>query len=193
MQLLGRSQDLTLAIEQLTQPVVAQQATLGGSSSSTSSANLLASQQLLDAAREHEGQANDKVTAAKTKQDAAVKTEADKKAAYDKLNAQQNPPPDPKDIESARSTWVQAQLDSARAKQAATDAQAAATDAKKNREAIEKSNGNAQTSASANAASSAVLSAPITLRPPPSDESMKAIATAVDNIVKTVVKNDHSG
>jgi hypothetical protein len=59
MQLLARSQDVTigvLAIEQLTGAIAARQAALGGSAGASSSANLLTIQNLLDEARQNETQ-----------------------------------------------------------------------------------------------------------------------------------------
>lgn len=192
MQLLGRAQDLTLgilAIEQLTQPVVAQQAVLTGSSAAASSASVLVTEQLLAAARERERQANERVETARTKLAAStekVRVKNEELAAV----------PDTPENQARRTSLTverdKLEVERRRDAEAVTTTEKNAENARRTVETLEKAYDSAQSSASASAAGGGSFSAPIVLKQPPSEATMKDVAVAVQGIVDTIVKKDHT-
>jgi hypothetical protein len=192
MQLLGRTQDLTLgilAIEQLTQPVVAQQAVLTGSSAAASSASVLVTAQLLAAARERERQANERLETAKTQ---LTKSAEALRLKNEELAGVPDTPEN-----QARRTSLAAERDKLdaekkRDEEAVKTAEKDAEDARRSVETLEKSHDSAQSSASASSSGGGAFSAPIVLKQPPSEVSIKEVAGAVKGIVETIILRDHT-
>jgi hypothetical protein len=187
MQLLARSQDVTigvLAIEQLTGAIAARQAALGGSAGASSSANLLTIQNLLDAARQNETQKAETLereTAALQEKNTAVA------AKETELKNAQTAGTDTTQLTVELNTLKEEQkVQNAKVEQA----KIVADDAKKTRELIESNRDAATTSASATAAGSGVF-APNTAAVNLSDQSAQHIASAVAQIVSTIVQESH--
>lgn len=202
--LFGRSQNLTavvLAVEQLTGAVAANQVILAGSSGSSSLASLVSDQKALEAARENETRAKDRLDAAakaKTDQDALL---AEATAAAEGAEAALAAEKAKDEPDAAAVARLQADVDAKEKarRDAATKAEElgrAEAQAKLNhedaidvRQKIEASLDSATSSAASNATSSGQFSV-IAPRRELSAEATKEIAESVEAMVLKALETD---
>jgi len=197
VQLIQRSQDLTLAIlaiEQLTGAVVARQVVLGGSTSAEITANVSNTQAALDRAvalEELKREAFEKAKAeVGTRAKALEETDASMKAAKDKKDANGKPAPDNEELKKLTPQREQQATDLADAKTALALAESSYANAKKSKEVIEANFNRAIADAKTNATAGGELGGNVG-RTNISSETASVIASATTDIVDRVVNKTY--
>jgi len=191
VQLLQRSQDMTLAIlaiEQLTGAVVARQVLLGGSSNASASANVANTQAALDSAKKNEQIAKDDLAAAQSEE--KRQTDILGKISGDLTAAEKKVPPDQTASDELKSQQKVQGANVEKVKDGVTLAQSTYTSAQKATQVIQ-SNFNAALASAQSSATGTGEFSTATGQNNVDKESVAHIAEATKDIINMVVNKGH--